>query len=190
MDAHQNTIIKNNENIQRFTFKIKKHISRTKMLLTPEQQADKIRNHNVQLVPGEQLYKHGSFYFQNKIYEHYDEVKICCPNDDTQVVLDLITEESYTKLLQSCFTVIRLWLFLTGIIGMHRKGLGTKVRASLVDTRHMESMSRAVIGSMEADMNNNLEIVYLTPDYLVSWSNSVCSQRGVWSTLSLSIGLL
>ena len=170
METHQNTIIKSNENIRRFTFKTKKHISRTEMLLTPEQQADKIRHQNVQLIPGEQLYKHGIFDFQNKIYEHYDEVEICCPNDDTQVVLDLLTEESYTKLLQSGFTVIHLGLFLIGIIGMHRKGLGTKVMASLVDTRHMESMSRAVIGLMEADMNNNLEIVYLTPDYLVSLS--------------------
>ena len=39
--------------------------------------------------------------------------------------------------------------------------------ASLVDTRKMESMSREVVGVMEAGMNNNLEIVYLTSDYLV-----------------------
>ena len=51
MEAHQNTIIKSNENIRRFTFKTKKHVSRTEMLLTPEQQADKVRNHNVQLYP-------------------------------------------------------------------------------------------------------------------------------------------
>ena len=53
---------------------------------------------------------------------------------------------------------------------MHRKILGTKVMASIVDTRHMESMSRAVIGVMEVNIYNNLEIVYLTPDYLVSLS--------------------
>ena len=34
----------------------------------------------------------------------------------------------------------------------------------------MESMSRAVIGVMEVDKNNNLKVVYLTPDYLVSSS--------------------
>ena len=61
METHQNTIIKSNENIRRFMFKTKKHISRTEMLLTPEQQADKIRHQNVQLIPGEQLYKHGIF---------------------------------------------------------------------------------------------------------------------------------
>ena len=54
----------------------------------------------------------------------------CCPNDNT-------------KLLQSGFTVIHLGLFLIEIIGMHRKGLGTKVITSLIDTKHMESMSRA-----------------------------------------------
>ena len=150
MEAHQNTIIKSNKNIQRFTFKTKKHTNRSEMLLTPEQQADKVRNHNIQLVLGEQLYRHGMFDFQNKIYEHYDEVEICCPYDDTQVVLDLITKESHTKLLQSGFTVIHLGLFLIGIIGMHRKELGTKVMASLVDTRHMKFMSKAVIGIKEA----------------------------------------
>ena len=75
------------------------------MLLSPKQQADKLRNNNVQVVPGEQLYKHSIFDFQNKIYEHYDEVEICNPNNDTKVVLDIITEESYTKLLQSGFTI-------------------------------------------------------------------------------------
>ena len=108
------------------------------MLLSLEQQADRVRNHNVQLVRGEQLYKLGIFDFQNKIYDHYDEVEICCPNNDAQVVLDLITEESYTKLLQSGFTVIHIGLILIGIIEMQRKGLGTKVMASLVDTRHTE----------------------------------------------------
>ena len=83
-------------------------------------------------------------------------------------MLDLITEESYTNLLQSSFTVKHLGLFLIGIIGMHRKGLRTKVMTSLVDTRHMEPMSRTVIELMKANMNNNLEIVYLTPDYLDS----------------------
>ena len=53
-------------------------------------------------------------------------------------MLDLITEESYTKLLQSGFTVIHIGLILIGIIEMQRKGLGTKVMASLVDTRHTE----------------------------------------------------
>ena len=101
MENHQNKIKKGSENIRRFTFKIKKHISRTEMLLSPKQQADKLRNNNVQVVPGEQLYKHGIFDF----YEHYDEVEICNPNNDTKVVLDIITEESYTKLLQSGFTI-------------------------------------------------------------------------------------
>ena len=46
--------------------------------------------------------------------------------------------------------MLHLGLFVIGIIGMHRKGLGTKEMASLVDTRHMEFMSKAVIGIMEA----------------------------------------
>ena len=47
-------------------------------------------------------------------------------------MLDLITEESDMKLLESGFAVMHLRLFLIAIIGMHRKGLGTKVMASLM----------------------------------------------------------
>lgn len=138
-------------------------------VLSPEKQVEKLKN-NIQLVPGEQLYKHGILDFQNKIYEHYDEVEVCCPNNEAQVVLDSITKESYVKLLESGFSVIHLGMFLIGIIGMHSKGLGTKALVSLVDTRHIDLMAKAIIGVMEPYMNNNLEIVYLTPYYLVSLS--------------------
>lgn len=77
-----------------------KHISRTKMLLSLEKQVEKLRKNNIQLIPGEKLYKHGILDFQNKMYEHYDEVEVCCLNDEAQVVLDLVIEELYVKLLE------------------------------------------------------------------------------------------
>lgn len=53
---------------------------------------------------------------------------------------------------------------------MHRKGLGTKVLISLVDTRHSDKIIDEMIELMEIDMNKNLELVYITPDFLVALS--------------------
>lgn len=82
--------------------------------------------------------------------------------------LDLITKKIIC--IESCFSLIHVGILLIEIIGMFRKGSSTKVMANLVDTRHMHSISKVVIGVMKADMNNNSKIVYLTPEYLVSLS--------------------
>lgn len=37
-------------------------------------------------------------------------------------VLDLITEESYHKMIASCYTFIHIGLIILGVIGLHRKG--------------------------------------------------------------------
>ena len=61
-------IIKYNGNVRTFTFKTLKHINRTEMLLSPIKQIERIREKQVQLVVGKQLYQHGIFDFRNKIY--------------------------------------------------------------------------------------------------------------------------
>ena len=75
-----------------------RHIKTIETITTPEEQLQKIREKNVKLVTGEQLYKHGMQDNNNKIYEHYDEEEVCSCNNDSETILDLITEESYIKL--------------------------------------------------------------------------------------------
>lgn len=53
---------------------------------------------------------------------------------------------------------------------MHIKGLRTKVLISLVDTIHSDKTTDGLIALIEVDMNKNLELVYITPDFLVSLS--------------------
>ena len=61
---------------------------------------------------------------------------------------------------------------------MHRKGLGTKAyvhnnlmkNCSKLDTRHLETMFTVTIVATKAYVHDNLELVYLSPDYLVSIS--------------------
>ena len=57
---------------------------------------------------GEQLYKHWVQVFHNKTYEHYDEVQICCLDKKGKVMLNLIYEESYQKLLGAGYTLLHL----------------------------------------------------------------------------------
>ena len=164
--------VKTVDNVRRFSIWNHKQnsIRKVENLLSPEQQIDKIREKNVQLIQGEQLYKHGILDFHNKIYEHYDEIQICSPDEKGNVILDLIYKESYQKLSEVDYSLIYLGLILIGIIGMHKKGLGTKLLVNLVDTRHSESVSKDLIALVQVDMNKNLELVYITPNSLVSLS--------------------
>ena len=105
------------DNVRRFSIWNDKQnsIRKVENLLSPEQQIDKIREKNIQLIQGEQLYKHGILDFHNKIYEHYDEIQICCPDEKGKVILDLISKESYQKLSEADYSLIYLGLILIGI---------------------------------------------------------------------------
>ena len=54
-----------------------KSIRKVENLLSPKKQIEKIRDKSIQLIQGEQLYKHGILNFQDKMYERYDEIQIC-----------------------------------------------------------------------------------------------------------------
>ena len=47
-------------------------------------------------------------------------------------------------------------------------GLGAKLALSLVYTRQVDSMFKAMIVAAEIDMNNNFEIIYMILGYLVT----------------------
>ena len=165
----ETSLVNKIDNIGKFSIiRPSRHIKTLERIATPEDQLVKIREKNVRLVPEELLYKHGIWESNHRIYEHYDEELVCSHNDDAQAILDLITEEAYLKLRQTGMSIIHLGLIKVGIHGLHRKALGTKVLVTLVDNRHINSMSKAVIATIEADMNDCLELVYITPDFMVT----------------------
>ena len=47
-------------------------------------------------------------------------------------------------------------------------GLGTKLALSLVNTRQINNMAKAMIATAEIDMKNNFEIIYMIPGFLVT----------------------
>lgn len=68
------------------------------------------------------------------------------------------------------YTLVCIGLLMIGVIGLHKKGLGTKVFVSLIDIRQIENMPKATIDSLEVDMNyNHIEIIYMIPNFLVSF---------------------
>ena len=46
-------------------------------------------------------------------------------------------------------------------------GLGKKLALSLVDTRQVDNMARAVIATIEINVRNNFEVIYMIPCFLV-----------------------
>ena len=39
---------------------------------------------------------------------------------------------------------------------------------SLIDTRQVDNMAKAMIAAVEVDMNNNFKVVYMIPELLVT----------------------
>ena len=59
------------------------------------------------------------------------------------------------------YKTIHLGVVLLGIYGLHREHIGAKVLVTLIDTRFGDNLTKAVIGTMEVDMHENDELVYI-----------------------------
>ena len=59
-------------------------------------------------------------------------------------------------------------LIVIGLKGMVRKETGYKVFVVVTDTRNKTNRMKGIIGTIEADMNQNRGIFYLSPDYFMS----------------------
>ena len=130
------TVVKSVNNIRRFnSFNWIKYVRTLEIITTPNEQIKRIKNKNLKLRQGEQLYKHGIFDFQNKLYEGYDEIQIRCNNNNSAIIIDFLTYESYKKLLKTKYSLVHLGLKIFNITGLHRLELRAKLILSLVDTR-------------------------------------------------------
>lgn len=76
----------------------------------------------------------------------------------------LVTNESLNQLLTRNMNFIHLGLITTGIRGLVMKQNGAKVLIAILDTRYHE-LNRQVIGVIEVDLNNNIGIHYLCPNF-------------------------
>ena len=93
-------------------------------------------------------------------------MQICCTNDNSVIIINFLTIESYKKLLKAKCSLVHLGLMVFSITWLHRLGLGIQLALSLVDTRQINNMTKAIIGTAEIDMRNNFEVIYMIPVFL------------------------
>ena len=109
------------------------------------------------------LYRSGIFRINTGLYRHHREEILSIP-DGKQQVINLMTPGAIRELRRKNYRLIHLGLMVIGVRGLTRQKIGAKLLLCLVDTRHAE-LEKAILGTMEVDLNNNSEIVYLSPNY-------------------------
>jgi len=140
-------------------------------LVDPQQQLEKSRHRQAELLPGEVLYSHRMFSTQQKLYQHYSEELVFCTTN--QVELDFLTKESQSKIKAQGFKLIHLGAVLIGIHGIHRENLDSKVLVALIDARFTD-LTKAIIGQMEVSLYNNYELTYIVPNHLQMTISDFC----------------
>ena len=113
------------------------------------------------------LYNSGNLFSKAKIFRHYSERLVSCTQENETIRLDLISSHSYNEVKNLGLKQMHMGLIVLGIKGMHREGLGVKPFVSLYDSR-FTNLEKAILGCMEVDMNNNKQLVYFVPDYLIA----------------------
>ena len=69
---------------------------------------------------------------------------------------------------QSGKKLLHLGLIVIGIEGLVRKSLGAKVLIAFLDNGWRTNTINALIAAIEANMNENTEIFYCSPDFSIS----------------------
>lgn len=140
---------------------------RLETVIDIDSQVEAFRTNKLEVIKPEILYGKNHLLSKTQLYQHYREESICVVNEIDNVLLDLISDESYRKIARQKLCRIHLGLIVIGMKGLTRAGLGAKVLVCILDTRHTNDV-QALIGSMEIDMNNNQAIIYCAPDFLIN----------------------
>ena len=76
-------------------------------------------------------------------------MQICCTNDNSKIIIDFLTDQSYKKLLKAKYSLVHLGLMVFNITWLHRLVLGIKLALLLVDIRQINNMAIAIIATAE-----------------------------------------
>lgn len=109
------------------------------------------------------LYRTNRLFSSNSIYRHQRTEALHLPSGREER-LTLISPTSVNQLLQRQHNYIHLGMIVIGIRGLTRKQNGGKVFLILYDDR-FPNPKQAIIGLIECDMNNNMGIVYISPNF-------------------------
>ncbi|GKB89835.1 hypothetical protein Tco_0962107 [Tanacetum coccineum] len=134
-------------------------------MVNPEQQLAISGRRRAQLAPAEVLYSYHRQTARHRVYEHYSEQRINCGEGD-QVDLRLCNDQSYQALQREGMQHIHIGLAMIRIHTLHRIGAGTNALVALQDTRW--SNTTRIISTMEVDLAQGTQLVYMVPDMMMS----------------------
>ncbi|GKC36142.1 Orf y [Tanacetum coccineum] len=102
---------------------------------------------------------------RHRVYEHYSEQRINCGEGD-QVDLRLCNNQSYQALQREGMQHIHIGLAMIRLHTLHRIGAGTNALVVLQDTRWSNTVR--IISTMEVDLTQGTQLVYMVPDIMMS----------------------
>ncbi|KAG6532384.1 hypothetical protein ZIOFF_006224 [Zingiber officinale] len=132
--------------------------------LNPEAELELSQQRRASLVPAETLYSTQWSEPRHRVYQHYSETRILVT--EGQQNLPLINPESYSILRQEGMQLIQLGLVMIHIHALHRRNAGTNALVVLRDTRWSDD--RSITGTMEIDLSEDTQLVYIAPNLLIS----------------------
>ena len=133
--------------------------------INPEQQLDISRRRRANMVPAEVLYEASRGTTNHSVYQHYSEQRILC-TEGQQINLRFCNERSLNRLRQAGLQHIHLGMMMVRIHTLHRRDAGTNALLVLRDTRWRGDIQ--IIGTMEVDLSSGTQLVYMTPNMMLS----------------------
>jgi hypothetical protein len=112
----------------------------------------------------QQVYQMCIFKSRNVLYRISREVELSVLND--LVDLRIVSKEFENSPRYTGYKYIHQGMYIIRIKGMRRKKLGTKVLVTLLDKR-WDKINKAILESLERDMNENNLITYTAPDLMM-----------------------
>ncbi|GJW08833.1 RNA-directed DNA polymerase [Tanacetum coccineum] len=170
----QDDQIRNYQWTQRRRFELQRGIRRLRgqrynntleSMVNPEQQLAISGRRRAQLAPAEVLYSYHRQTARHRVYEHYSEQRINCGEGD-QVDLRLCNDQSFQALQREGMQHIHIGLAMIRLHTLHRTGAGTNALVVLQDTRW--SNTTRIISTMEVDLAQGTQLVYMVPDMMMS----------------------
>ncbi|KAG6507873.1 hypothetical protein ZIOFF_033226 [Zingiber officinale] len=132
--------------------------------LNPEAELELSQQRRASLVPAETLYTTHWSEPRHRVYQHYSETRVLVT--EGQQNLSLINTESHGILRREGMQLIHLGLVMIRIHALHRRNAGTNALIVLRDTRWNDD--RSIIGTMEVDLSEGTQLVYIAPNLLIS----------------------
>lgn len=134
--------------------------------LDPNHELEQSQRRRAMMIPAEVLYDSRWSEPRHRVYQHRSEERILVTGENQQLDLNFINQTSYEVLRREGFQHIHLGLMMIRIQPLHARFAGTNVLVVLRDTRWADE--RSIIGSMEIDLSEGTQLVYIAPEMIIS----------------------